>query len=141
MNKIIGVTTAVLIFFVSSGLSLAAPWTPAGNQITPNDKFVAYYPDGRKAIAGLGDQYYGRDLVMRRGNSGDFQQWFEGNDPNGNFVAIHSVWNLLKKGDSCPNDWIKIVNANPAGPDYGWGDYLVEGADYCVHNNYYQGTK
>jgi len=136
MKKTITTFMVSAMLLATTGIALAAPWVPAGNQVTPNDKFVAYYPNGRHAIPGFSsDQFYGRDLVMRRGNSGQFQQWFEGTDPTGTFVAIHSVWNLAH-GNNCPNTWITIPNAYPQ-----WGFYLVPGATYCVHNNFYQGTK
>ena len=135
MKKLLASFATITVFLASTSTAMAAPWFPAENQLTPNDKFVAYYPDGRHAIAGFdNDQFFGRDLVMRRGESGQFQQWFQGTNPNGDYVAIHSVWNLAHAG-KCPNTWISIPNAYPQ-----WGYYLVPNATYCVHNNFYQGT-
>jgi hypothetical protein len=135
MHKLFTIVLTLTLFFAVASTAIAAPWVPAGNQVTPNDRFVAYYPEGRHAIAGeSNDQYYGRDLVMRRGNTGQFHQWFEGTDPNGKFVAIHSVWNTANHG-TCPKNWITIPNAYPL-----WGYYMEQGATYCVHNNYYLGT-
>ena len=135
INKYVTTALATAIFLTSATTAIAAPWTPA-EKYAVDDKYVAYYAEGRHAIPGeSNDQYYGRDLVMARGNSGQFHQWFEGTDPNGMYVAIHSVWNLAHNG-KCPNNWITIPNASSQ-----WGDYLESGATYCVNNNYYQGTK
>ncbi len=135
MKYILTIALIICAFVFNVPVAQAAPWTSADNAVMPNDKFVAYYQDGRHAIAGIGDQFFGRDLVMARGNNGQFHQWFEGFDEYGIFVAIHSVWNISKTGH-CPDAWVTVENAYPQ-----WGDYLQPGATYCVHNNYYLGTK
>jgi hypothetical protein len=135
MKKFIASLAVSAMFLASTGAAFAAPWVPA-NAHPFTDKYVAVYgPGTTHAIAGYDGTFVGRDLVMARGNSGQFQQWFEGTDPNGNYVAIHSVWNLAHNA-SCSNGWVTIPNAYPD-----WGNYLVPGATYCVHNNFYQGTK
>lgn len=130
------ILTVAVLLITGASVTSAAPWIPADNQVTPNDRFVAYYDWGTDhTIPGIGNHYIGRDLVMQRDSTGQFHQWFEGENPDGVYVAIHSVWNLSKDG-TCPVDWITIPNAYP-----GWGDYMTPGATYCVHNNYYQGTR
>lgn len=131
MKKVLASLFASAFFLASANAAFAAPWKPAdANPFT--DKYLAVYgPGTTHAIAGFDGTFIGRDLVMARGESGQVQQWFEGTDPNGNLVKIHSVWNL-EHGKSCPDSFITIPNAFPQ-----WGNYLVPGATYCVHNNYY----
>jgi len=133
-KKLLSIAIAA-VFALSAASVSAAPWNAAENGNDPSGKFVAYYPTGPHSIAGMDGQFEGADLVMMRGNSGQIQQWFEGTI-NGEYAAIHSVWNLAGKDGTCPEGWVKIENAYPQ-----WGYYLVPGATYCVHNNYYQGTK
>ncbi len=134
MKKIFAFLAISVFFLVNSPAAFAAPWVPASANPF-SDKYVAFYDWGTThGIAGEEGTFVGRDVVMRRGNSGQFQQWFEGTNPDGEYVAIHSVWNFAhNKG--CQDNWVTIENAYPD-----WGDYLVPGATYCVHNNYYQGT-
>ncbi len=103
---------------------LAAP--DNANKAENNPDVVAYYPTGIHAIAADPISYVtGSDLVMKRGNTGQIQQWFTGEDNHG----IHSVWNTSNDG-ICQNNWVLIKKAYPS-----WGDYLTPDADYCVHNN------
>lgn len=89
-----------------------------------NPNVVAYYENGPHTIP-LNPQFSveGFDLVMKNGNSGNFNQWFWNGD-----IGYHSVWNMTKNG-KCENG-VLIHNAYP-----GWGYYLVPNADYCVITN------
>jgi hypothetical protein len=111
--------------FLGFGGSAAQAAPPAHNP-----QVVSYYEFGLHAIP-LDPVIwlYGKDVVMKRGNSGTIQQWYIGED-----IGYHSVWNLAKNG-SCPANWFFIPNANPVGPETGWGHHLVEGAHYCVMTN------
>lgn len=134
MKKILTVAIMAAMFLGSAVTVLAAPWKPAGENAV-NDKYVAYYESGDHGIPGIGNQYLGWDMVMRRGNDEkQFHQWFEGYI-NGEYVGVHSVWNLSKDGE-CADGWVKVTDAYP-----NWGYYMEPGATYCVHNNYYNPTK
>lgn len=124
MKKIaIGVISTVFVLLGASTI-LAAPNNE--NKAAHNPNVVAYYPIGLHAIPTDPIQYVvGTNIVTTRGNSGQIEAWYTGEDNHG----FHSVWNLAKK-DECPNDWVLIKNAYP-----NWGDYLVPGADYCVKVN------
>ncbi len=123
--KFFAILVAVFAFLiVFTGSSYAAP-----NPNNPN--VVVYHSTGPHTIP-IPEQpsLDGHDLVMRNGNSGNFNQWFW-NDS----IGYHSVWNMTKNG-KCENGYL-IKNARePEGVGaVTWGDYLVPGADYCVITN------
>ncbi|MGE5393044.1 MAG: hypothetical protein ACM3NH_04865 [Candidatus Saccharibacteria bacterium] len=131
MNKI-ALVSGVLLSLALTAPALAAPFNAANN---PN--IVANYPTGDHGIAGEPVNHNGADVVMRAGNSGNFQQWFVGTaaENGGVTEGDHSVWMLSKDG-SCPNDsWYKMT----VGPGNFWGDYLVNGGTYCIHTNDFNG--
>lgn len=117
-----------LVFFSLSFVSAnAAPFK--ANDKNPN--IVAFFPDG---VHGIPDEpditHEGKEVVMRAGNSGNFQQWFYGTSDEGpGKEGDHTLWKLLKK-DQCPDGSTLIPDAFPE-----WGDYLQPGADYCVKTN------
>lgn len=114
-------------------MAFAAPFHAAEN----NPNVVAYYDlyTDTHGIAGITGTFTGTDLVMKNGNSGNFQQWFYGKFPDGTTGGIHTIWNVSKDG-TCPDKWILIKQANPS-----WGDYLLKNRDYCVNNNYFNVSK
>jgi hypothetical protein len=126
----LAIVTSALILTGASA-TLAAPFNAADK----NPNVVAYYADGRHAIVGVGDQFFGKDLVLQRGQSGNFQQWFYGIFPDGTKGGIHSVWNVSKTG-TCASGWILVKNAYPQ-----WGSYIQPNTDFCVHNNYFHVSK
>lgn len=97
------------------------------NENNPN--VVAYYENGPHAIVGEPDVHYGKDVVMKAGNSGNFQQWFYGTSALEGEHGEHSVWQISKDG-TCPDKWDHVADPHPE-----WGDYLTPGTDYCVHTN------
>lgn len=111
---------------MSAGAVFAAPF----NAHDKNPQVVAYYETGSHGIVGENDYHQGIDLVMRDGSNGGFQQWFYGNSTGDGLHGDHSVWRVLKNGETCSNGWDLVKNPNPA-----WGDYLTPGVDYCVHTN------
>ena len=121
--------------FLTSGLSaFAAPYKAAEN----NPQVVAFYEEGTHGIPSEpGGNHEGTNMVKQNGNSGNFQAWFYGTFPAGEegLHGHHLVWKISKDG-TCPSDAVFIPDANP-----GWGDYLVEGADYCVLDNQYKVDK
>jgi hypothetical protein len=134
MKKNLILAIIVVVTFLGSAVgALAAPWVHA-DKYSINDKYVSYDEGGLHGIAGIDGLVLGRDLVMKRGNQNQFHQWLEGL-MNEIYVAVHSVWNLSNDG-KCPKDWVVVADAYP-----NWGSYMEEGATYCVHNNFYQGTK
>jgi len=120
-----------VVAFVA-GPTLAAPFKADNNPL-----IVANYPTGDHGIVGEPVLHNGADVVMRAGNSGNFQQWFYGTAAEEGVVTEgdHSVW-LISKDGTCPSNFVLVPSANPD-----WGDYLVAGADYCVHTNDYHVTK
>ncbi|RJR25970.1 hypothetical protein C4578_00250 [Candidatus Microgenomates bacterium] len=88
---------------------------------------VACYESGRHEIPGLGSEFYGTDVVKTIG-CGGIIQYFCGTTPSGEQKRIISVWQVARR-DTCPNGWVKVEDPHPE-----WGDYLVPGVDYCVHN-------
>ena len=124
MKHIIGFLIVVLFRLSMVGVALAAPTNPEKGSNNPN--VVAYYPTGIHAIPTDPVTYVtGTDLVTMRGNTGEIQAWYTGEDGHG----VHSVWNVSKDG-KCSSNWVLIPQAYP-----NWGDYLTPGADYCVLNN------
>lgn len=124
MKKLaIGVVSTILVLVASSS-AMAAPNNV--NKAENNPNVVAYYPIGLHAIPTDPITYViGTNLVMKRGNTGQIQAWYTGEDGYG----FHSVWNI-SKNSTCPSHRVLIQNAYP-----GWGDYLTPGADYCVQVN------
>jgi hypothetical protein len=119
----------ILISIVAMALAFM---TPLGAYAAPNNSekadnnphVVAYYPTGLHAIPTDPITYLtGTNLVTERGNSGQIEAWYTGEDGHG----YHSVWNV-QKGGQCVGT--VIPNAYPT-----WGDYLTPGADYCVTVN------
>ena len=96
-----------------------------------NPQVVAYYDSGTHGIVGEDPTHTGTDLVMKAGNSGNFQQWFTGTAtaPDSNPEGDHSIWMSVGDSTSCPSGWNLVTNANQL-----WGNYLQAG-NYCVHNN------
>lgn len=142
--------TKVLSLFVVFGLFLATAQTAAAapfNACDKNPQIVSCYTGldqngqpHRHAIVGYQGDFYGKDLVKRNGNSGNFQQWFYGKTPWGETVGIHSLWKVAKN-NTCTQGWHFVNDANPVGPNVGWGTHFPEGVDYCVHNNFYHRSK
>jgi hypothetical protein len=124
MKKILGSLTA-LALLMGSGTALAAPFKAQNNP-----QIVANYPDGLHGIPGETEDHEGADVVMRAGNSGNFQQWFYGTSASESLHGDHSVWKLSKDG-TCPNGWLKMANT----ADNFWGNYLVTDGIYCIHTN------
>jgi len=114
------------LFLVLAAVSVvkAAPNNPQKAANNPNK--VAYYEEGLHAIPTDPITYVtGTNIVTERGNSGQIQAWYTGENGHG----YHSVWNIAKK-DSCPANWVFIEDPYPE-----WGDYLTPGANYCVKVN------
>lgn len=109
--------------------ALVAPVSAAPNNAQKaehNPQVVAYYPTGLHAIPTDPVQYVnGTNMVTTRGNSGQIEAWYTGEDGHG----FHSVWNVSKKG-TCPDKWTLIEDASLS-----WGDYLTPDTDYCVKVN------
>jgi len=127
-----------LLSATASGVLLLSAFTPAAfaapfNAANNNPQVQAYYPTGDHGIAGESDTHTGQDLVMKAGNSGNFQQWFQGTstENGGNTEGDHSVWKNVGDSTTCNgNNSTLVTNANPS-----WGNYLQPGANYCVHTN------
>ncbi len=127
MKYIIASLIAVAMAGAGASTALAAPFNATNN---PN--IVANYDSGIHGIVGDSNVNEGSDVVMRAGNSGNFQQTFQQWFMDGT-AGVHSVWMVSKDG-SCPDDWYKIENINTNSDNF-WGDYLQTGETYCVHNN------
>ncbi len=113
-------------FFVLLATSVASAAPNNENKAENNPNVVAYYELGLHAIPKDPIQYVvGTNIVTTRGNSGQIEAWYTGEDNHG----FHSVWNITKD-NKCPKDWVLIENAYPD-----WGDYLIPDADYCVKVN------
>lgn len=117
-------TTLLLLAAVILGGANTAKAAASPN----NPQVVAYYLTGSHGIVGEYYLHEGKDVVMRAGNSGNFQQWFYGTSAEG-VHGDHSVWKISKNG-TCSDGAILVPNASAS-----WGDYLVHGADYCVKTN------
>lgn len=128
MKKIYVVAVVAGALMASVTPAWAAPYNAALN----NPQIVAYYTSGPHGIPSEpGGNHIGTDIVMRSGNSGNFEEWFYGTFPAGNEGphGDHDVW-LVSKDGTCPSNATIVPNAYP-----GWGDYLVPGATYCVITN------
>ena len=130
MKHILFVLAVLGVMAFSASSVLAAPFNAADR----NSQVVAFYQTGDHGIVGEFYLHQGTDLVMRRGNSGNFQQWFYGDSAIG-LHGDHSIWNISKDG-TCSSDRILVKDAWLY-----WGDYLVHGADYCVHTNEFKPSK
>lgn len=124
MKKLLtSLLTLALVFSIALPVS-AAPNNK--NKAEKNPNTVAYYEEGLHAIPTNPVQYVnGTNIVTKRGNSGQIQAWYTGDDGHG----FHSVWNESKSG-SCKGEWVLIEDAYPE-----WGDYLTPDTDYCVKVN------
>lgn len=120
--------SGALLLSALTPVAFAAPFNAADN----NPQVEAYYPTGDHGIVGENDTHTGQDLVMRAGNSDNFQQWFYGTstENGGNTEGDHSVWKNVGDKTSCNGNSVSVQNAYPA-----WGDYLEPGANYCVKTN------
>lgn len=135
MKKIITLIAVVLTMLAFSNAVTveAAPFK--ANDKNPN--VVSYYPGPDDVHAIPLDPVIhltGIDLVMRNGNSENFNQWYYSEEHGG----YHSVWKIRKPNQEVMEGWVLIENANPIGDDVGWGDHLVEGADYFVKTNQFK---
>lgn len=126
----------VIMLALSTSVSSAHASSHNGGFIKEDQKqVVAYYPSpsDHTVILPNGDIAYnqiGFDVVKKNGKSGNFQQWYFGDDG----TNYHSVWKV-QKNDKCPNSSVEIEQAyNPPDGDT-WGDYLEPDADYCVKTN------
>lgn len=128
MNKLtVSLLSGLVLMLVGVAPVFAAPFNAENNP-----QIVANFPTGDHGVVGESDTHNGADVVMRAGDSGNFQQWFYGTSTeNGGIIeGDHSVWMHVGSSTTCPNDdWDLVVNANQS-----WGDYLEPG-NYCVHTN------
>lgn len=123
VKALIGVLSIAFVF-VAGQTALAAPNN--ANKAAHNPNTVAYYEEGLHAIPTDPITYVtGTNIVTERGNNGQIQAWYTGDDGHG----YHSVWNVAKKG-TCNGNWVLIEDAYPE-----WGDYLTPDTDYCVKVN------
>jgi len=124
MKKFISMTvfSVIVLLTVTKTASAAPPPT--------NLNVVDFFPTGPHAIPMQPNNIVleGADLVMRRGNTSKFHQWFINGE-----VGYHTVWNTIKNG-KCPPHGVVIENAYPQ-----WGYYLEEGATYCTITNEFRG--
>ena len=132
MKIILTLVVAALAMTAQAGNAIATERLLDGRATNPN--FVVYYPDGLHGIVGEFEDHEGEDLVMRAGQSGNFQQWFYGVSPSEGLHGEHSIWQE-KHGEGCPNDFILVPDAFPE-----WGDYLTPNTDYCVKTNDFQSS-
>lgn len=124
MKKIAAGAISASLFLLASSFAFAAPNN--ANKAEHNPNTVAYYEEGLHAIPTDPITYVtGTNIVTKRGNSGQIQAWYTGEDGHG----FHSVWNVAKK-DDCNGDWVFIADAHPE-----WGDYLTPNTNYCVKVN------
>jgi hypothetical protein len=120
---ILAAMAGLLVFGAQA--TLAAPFNATNN---PN--IVANYDSGTHGIISESETHTGMDVVMRAGNSGNFQQWFLGTSSEDGFHGDHSLWQLAKDNITHSSAWILVQNAFPS-----WGDYLMPEANYWVHTN------
>jgi hypothetical protein len=111
---------------MSVGHAYAAPF----NANNPN--IVANYDSGPHGIPQEPEYHEGMDVVLKAGNSGNFQQWFEGTSTSEGYHGEHSVWREVGSDTSCPSGWDLYLDPHPE-----HGDYLTPGANYCVKTNGY----
>lgn len=127
-NKLLTTSLVLAGLLVSTASSaLAAPF----NSNNPN--IVAEYDSGPHGIVGESEFHEGADIVMRAGNSGNFQQWFYGTSASEGLHGEHSVWRVQKDNQKVNGDWVLVPDAYPE-----WGDYLVQLVNYLVHTNNYK---
>ncbi len=126
------------IFMALAMLFSAVPVFAAPFKADNNPQIVANYATGDHGIPGEPATHTGADVVMQAGNSGNFQQWFYGfaDENSGIMEGDHSVWKLSKDG-TCPSNTFAMT----VGPNNFWGDYLVQGATYCIRTNDFHQTK
>jgi hypothetical protein len=129
--RIIGIfSMLVLAAAVFVTPTFAAPFNAENNP-----QIVANYDSGDHGIVGEPYLHTGADVVMTTGKNGGIQQWFYGIGEDGKKEGDHSVWKVSKDG-SCDSGWVLVEDPYPE-----WGDYLVPGADYCVHTNDFHVSK
>ncbi len=137
MKKIFG--TCVLVFLM---VFVVTPAFAAPNNAANNPNIVANFPSGQHTVIegnGVTDfNHVGSDVVMKAGNSNNFQQWFQGSSTTESQAGAHgdhSVWRDIGSNTSCPSGWTFV--ANPKQPPTGdtWGSYFPNGDNYCVHTN------
>lgn len=124
--------SAFLFLTVTAGSAWAAPFNARNNP-----QIVANYPTGDHGVTGEAYLHNGADVVMRAGNSGNFQQWFYGYSAETGQITEgdHSLWVSVGSDTTCRKGGTLVENANQA-----WGDYLLSG-NYCVYTNDYHVTK
>ncbi len=120
----------VVIILAIAGVVMAPNAHAAPFNAVNNPQIVANYPTGPHGIPGEAEFHEGADVVMRAGNSGNFQQWFYGTSASESLHGEHSKKKNVGSQTECPNGWVLIPDAHPE-----WGDYLEPGANYCVHTN------
>ncbi len=131
MQKIALVSLAMgVATMFSAGSAYAAPFDASNNP-----QIVANYESGPHGIPQEPEYHEGMDVVMKAGNSGNFQQWFEGTSASEGYHGEHSVWKEVGSDTSCPAGWDFYLDPNPE-----HGDYLTPGANYCVKTNGYLGN-
>jgi hypothetical protein len=134
MKRLFALVAAVALFTGTAGMVSAAPFKAHDK----NPNVVAHYDPGLHAIIGIDGSstvvhMTGRDIVMKAGNSCNFQQWFENDE-----IGYHSVWKHVGHDydGNVPHGWVLVENArNPETGDT-WGHHLCEG-DYLVKTNAY----
>lgn len=122
---------AVAAIALAGNVALAAPFKAEGNP-----QIVANYPTGPHGIPGESEYHEGADVVMRAGNSGNFQQWFYGTSASEGLHGEHSLWKYSESGE-CNDNEVKVEVGDPSA----WGDYLVDGGTYCVKTNDFHPSK
>lgn len=124
MRYIFSIFIVALMLIVMSGSVSAAP-------NSNNPQVVADYSSGTHGIVGEDATHTGSDVVMQAGNSGNFQQWFNGSTTETGVTSEgdHSVWQSVGDATTCASGWDLVENANLS-----WGSYLQPG-NYCVHTN------
>lgn len=127
MKKIIAVLSTLAISFFGANSALAAPFNAVNNP-----QIVANFQDNSlHGIPGESETHRGSDVVMRAGDSGNFQQWFYGTSTeNGGITeGDHSIWKSVGDSTTCKDNQVLVPDASSA-----WGDYLQPG-NYCVRTN------
>lgn len=121
------ISASVIMIGAFASSAFAAPFNA-----TNNPQIVANYSSGDHGVVGEFVTHNGADVVMRAGNSGNFQQWFYGtSDENGgNTEGDHSIWRNVGDSTDCHAKEVLVENASAS-----WGDYLQPGANYCVKTN------
>lgn len=137
MKKILG----TLISFCMMGFAVT-PALAAPNNATNNPNIVANYSNGQHTViegGGITDfNHVGSDVVMKAGNSQNFQQWFQGTsttETQDSTHGDHSVWRNVGSNTSCSSGWTLVVNPKQPPTGATWGSYFPNGDNYCVHTN------